>query len=454
MPVSSLGVGSGLELGSLVDNLVKVERQSAEGPLNRRQARAELRLSALGSLRSSVAGLLASVGALEDFSIGRTARSSADTMVTGTATSTADLGSYLINVVQVATAQSLSTDDANPFTDPDASLGAGTVTVTVGTDNLQVSLTPGQDSLRDVRDAINDSGLDAQAALVQSGGNYYLLLTSGTTGTGAQMMLTVDGTVDTRLASANMIETVAAQDASYTVNGLSLTSTSNTIADVVPGVTLELHADTGGASVALDVVADTKSLGERLDAIVTAFNTLSTNMSALGSASPDGSTAGPLVGDASLRSLQREVGRMFSTNFATEVAGNPFANLIDLGIHTDLSGIATLDQGELQTALDQNEAGVEALVAAFSESFNEKLKSFEGSSGILTHRADQLSAELKRIGDQRTELDRRMSEVEARLVAKFSALDSLVAQFNQTSTFLTQQLASISAITNYRRNNS
>ena len=97
-------------------------------------------------------------------------------------------------------------------------------------------------------------------------------------------------------------------------------------------------------------------------------------------------------------------------------------------------------------ALTQNEAGVAALVSAFAEAMSSQLKAYEGSEGILTQRSDQLSAELRNIARQREEIDRRMVGVEERLRAKFSALDSLVSRFNNTSTYLAQQLAAISSL--------
>lgn len=451
-PINSLGVGSGLELGNLVDGLVSIERQAAEGPLDRRQAKAELNFSAIGSLRSSVDGLISAISSLEDSGVGRTVESSFPEAVTATASDTADFSSYLLNVTQVAVAQSLATDAGNLFTDADASLGEGTLTVAVGDTSIEIELSDGEDSLNHVRDAINASDLGIQAAIVQDGDNYNLLLTSSQTGTDGAMSLTVTGTVDTRLASANMAETTAAQDAQYSINGLSLTSSSNTITGVLPEITLELHADTGGQSVVLDVESDSDGLGAGLAAFVTAYNALATNMSALGGASPDGSSAGPLVGDASLRALQRQIGSIFSTSFSTDIEDNPFSTLVSIGVHTSQTGSAVLDPAAFAEALAENQAGVEALVASVVEGLGAKMEGFGGSTGILAHRGDQLGAELKRISEQREDLDRRMTEVESRLVAKFSALDSLVAQFNNTSSFLTQQLANLSSIANYRRN--
>jgi len=440
--ISSLGAGSGLDLGSLLDNLVTVERQSAERLLNSRQARAELKLSSIGSLRATVDTFAGAVTELRDFKPGMSVTTSNSDAVTATAGDGADAASYLIEVAGIAVAQSLASDGLNAFAAADAELGTGTLTVTVGATTVNLALASGNNSLRGIRDAINASGLDIQAAVIQDGGAYRLLLTSGQTGTAGVMTLTVNGSLDARLASAGMEETTAAEDASYRVNGLALTSASNTVVDVLPGITLELKAPTT-APVSIGVGTDAKALGEKLGRLVTAYNGLVNNMKKLGAASPDGRTAGPLVGDAGLRSLQRSVQGIFGQNVSTGVADNPFRNLVGLGVHTNLSGEASVDMAKLAEALEQDREGVEALVKSFAASLSTKLDAFEGSSGTFGFRSDQLNAELKRIRDDRVALDRRMSALEQRLSKRFSALDSLVSEFNSTSAYLAQQLASL-----------
>jgi flagellar hook-associated protein 2 len=444
--IASLGVGSGLDLGTLLDKLVTVERQSAERLLNSRQARAEIRLSSIGSLRATVDTLAGAVAELTDFSLGLSVTSSDKEAVNATAGEDADPASYLVEVTQIALAQSLATDAQSPFADPDVALGAGTLAVTIDGTTVNLAIGPGNNSLRGIRDAINASALDIHAAVVRDGAAWRLLLTSGQTGTEGVMTLTVDGTLDARLASAAMEETTPAQDALYSVNGLELTSSSNSITDVLPGLSVELGKATAGP-VRLDVGVNADALGERLSRLVTAYNGLVNNMKKLGAASPDGKTAGPLVGDAGLRSLQRSVQGIFGQSFSTDVADNPFRNLVGLGVQTSLTGEASVNVARLKEALAQNRDGVEALVGSFAAGFSTRLDAFEGSAGVFGFRSDQLNGELKRIRDDRAALDRRMDALEARLSRRFSALDSLVSQFNSTSTYLAQQLASLATLT-------
>lgn len=444
--INSLGVGSGLDLGSLLDKLVAVERQGAERLLNNRQARAELKLSSIGSLRATVDTLAAAVTALKDFDLSLAVTSSNKDAVTATAGTDADVASYLVEVTQLARAQSLASDGATPFTDADAGLGEGTLAITVDGTTVNLAIASGNNSLRGIRDAINASTIGVQAAVVQDGAAWRLLLTSEKSGMEGVMTLTVDGTLDARLASASMQETTAAQDALFSVNGLDLSSASNSVPDVLPGLTLELKAPTTGP-VTISVGTDNDALGEKLARVVTAYNGLVSNMKKLGAASPDGKSSGPLVGDAGLRSLQRSVLGIFGRNLSTDVANNPFRNLAELGIKTSLSGEASLDTAALKKALAQDRDSVEALVEAFGTSFSQALDSFDGGNGVFGFRSDQLTAELKRIRDDRDQLERRLSALEERLTKRFSALDSLVSQFQSTSTYLAQQLTSLANLT-------
>jgi flagellar hook-associated protein 2 len=444
--INSLGVGSGLDLGTLLDKLVTVERQGAERLLNNRQARAELKLSSIGSLRATVDTLAAAVAALKDFDLDLAVTSSNKEAVTATAGTDADVASYLIEVTQLARAQSLASDGSSPFVNVDAALGEGTLSITVDGTTVNLAIASGNNSLRGIRDAINASTIGIQAAVVQDGAAWRLLLTSEKSGTEGAMTLTVDGTLDARLGSASMEETTAAQDALFSVNGLDLSSSSNSVADVLPGLALELKAVTTGP-VTLTVGTDSDALGEKLARVVTAYNGLVNNMKKLGAASPDGKTSGPLVGDAGLRSLQRSVLGIFGKNLSTESTDNPFRNLAELGIKTSLSGEASLDTTALKKALTQDRGSVEALVAAFGASFSTALDAFDGGNGVFGFRSNQLTAELKRVRDDRDQLERRLGALEERLTKRFSALDSLVSQFQSTSTYLAQQLTSLANLT-------
>ncbi|TVS18558.1 MAG: flagellar hook-associated protein 2 [Gammaproteobacteria bacterium] len=437
--ISSLGVGSGLDLNSLVTSLVRAERSPTESRLNRSQAAAETQLSALGRLRSAVGELETRIGGLSNFDVSRSASSSAANKVQVTAEGNPDLGSFSVRVSALASAQSLAT---SAFADVDQDLGSGSLLIEQGGESVTLEFSPERATLADVRDAINASDLDVQAVIVRDGDSSRLLLTSTATGSAGEMTLSVTGGLDARLASSEMTETAAAANASFSVNGLELSSSSNQVEDVIPGLTLNLRQTTeGNETVTVTVAQDRAGAGNKLEAMVKAYNGLVDTMKSLGRVDPEGGKSGPLVGDATLRALQGRLGGAFTTPQAVE-PGQP-TMMLDLGLSVDVEGRASLNASTLDEALMADEAGVEALVSAFATRFSAVIEGFAGSGGVIASRTDGLTAQLRRVADQRASLDLRMEQVETRLRTQFSALDATLAQFQNTSEFLGQQLAGL-----------
>src|SRR5690606_1269324 len=338
---------------------------------------------------------------------------------------------------ELAAAQSLASD---LFDDVDAALGEGTLTLTVGDTVTELALAEGTNSLAAVRDAINASDAGVNAVIVRDGDGYRLLLTSAESGAANVMTLTVDGTIDTRLASDQMTETVAAKDAVFVVNGLELTSPTNTIENVIDGLTLTLK-QAGEDPVAIRVEQDREGVRKALDDVVAKYNALVTQIRDLGRPGAKSAQPGPVVGDATQGALASSLSGVFSAQHGEP--GSGFERLLDIGFSTDVQGKVSLDGAKLEAALAADPEAVEALVSAFAESLAETLKTYTSSDGLIKARTDGLDAELKRLRSDRDALDRRMEQLEARLRAQFAALDSLLAQFQNTSNYLASQLAGL-----------
>ncbi|MFS8609308.1 MAG: flagellar filament capping protein FliD [Gammaproteobacteria bacterium] len=437
MSISSLGVGSGLDLATLVDQLVAAERAPAQSRIALKQTRAQTKLSAFGSLRSAISNLETSLEKLDGFKAGMKATSASPDAVSVTAGDAPVAGVYNVVVRELAAAQSLASD---LFDDVDAALGEGTLTLTVGDTVTEIELAEGTNSLAAVRDAINASDAGVNAVIVRDGDGYRLLLTSAESGAANVMTLTVDGTIDTRLASDQMTETVAAKDAVFVVNGLELTSPTNTIENVIDGLTLTLK-QVGEDPVAFTVEQDREGVRKALDDVVAKYNALVTQIRDLGRAGAESAQRGALVGDATLRALQSSLSGVFSAQHGEP--GSGFERLLDIGFSTDVQGKVSLDGTKLDEALAADPEAVEALVGAFAEHLAGTLKAYTESDGLIEARTDGLDAELKRLNRDREALDRRMEQLEARLRAQFAALDSLLAQFQNTSNYLASQLAGL-----------
>lgn len=439
--ISSLGIGSGLDLATLVEQLVVAERAPAQNRINLKQAQAQTKLSAFGSLRSAIANLESSVEKLQSFKAGMKATSASPDAVSVTVGDAPVAGVYNVVVHELASAQSLASE---AFDDIDAALGEGTLTLTVGDTVTEIELADGANSLAAVRDAINDSDAGVNAVIVRDGDAYRLLLSSAETGAANAMTLTVDGSVDARLASDQMTETAAARDALFSVNGLELTASTNTIEDVIDGITLTLK-QVGEDPVAIRVEQDREGVRKALEDVVAKYNALVTQIRDLGRAGVEGAQRGPLVGDSTLRALESSLAGVFSAQHGEP--GSGLERLLDLGFATDVQGKVSLDAAKLADALATDAAGVERLVAAFAESFTGTLETYTKDDGLLDARTDGLDAELKRLRNDRDALDRRMEQFEARLRAQFTALDSLLAQFQSTSNYLASQLGGLANLT-------
>ncbi|NHA13375.1 flagellar filament capping protein FliD [Thioalkalivibrio sp. XN279] len=434
--IASLGVGSGLDLQSLVQRLVSAERAPAEGRLSRSASSLNAQISAYGQLKSGLAKLDGALKKLSDLGEARSVQVSDTKLVTATATETADLGSYSIKVTSLAAAQSLASDG---FADADASLGAGQLSMSVGgTDPVTITLAEGADSLRDVRDAINEAEAGVSATLIKDGEEYRLLLTADETGLANTITVTPGTGMDARLGSAAMTQVTPPADAYFSVSGLALTSASNTIEEVLPGVTLTLKGETEeNSTVTVTVGRDDQSTRKAVDAFVSAYNAvidLTAKLSGYNAETQQGST---LTGDATLRSIRgalpaalgRETGAAW--------------NAVEMGLRSDVQGKLSLDAEDFAARLAEDPAGALASLRGFADGLGEEVRRYSDAEGLLDNRTEGMKASLKAIETQYETLARRMESYEARLVKQFSALDQMVAQMNSTSSYLTAQLANI-----------
>jgi flagellar hook-associated protein 2 len=432
--ISSLGVGSGLDLGSLVRQLVAAERAPAEGRLNRTESKMQAQISALGQVKSSLANMdkvLARLSALAD---ARSVRVSNEAAFSATATTAADVGRYTIEVFELARAQSLASAG---FPDADAALGAGDLTIALGAnDPVTVTIAEGANSLRDVRNAINGANAGVLATLVRDGAEWRLLLTAEESGLANAVSLSVSGTLNGNIASAAMTETVAAADARFSVAGLALSSASNVVDDVLPGVTLNLRGLTD-APVELSVGRDAETARAALNEFVTAYNAVIDLAARLSRANPETGERSVLTGDSTLRAIRGAL------PMALGADSGAAWNAVELGLRSDRDGKLSLDGAAFEARLLDDPAQVLASVRGFGGALAQNIEIYTDRGGVLATRTESLQSSLRSLGLQRDQLDRRMESVEARLIRQFSVLDQMISQMQNTSSFLAARLATL-----------
>lgn len=413
--ITSPGLGSGLDINSLVTKLVDAEKAAPTNRLDQREAKLQARLSAYGTLKGALSKLQTSLASLTTSSTfqSKSVASSDEAVLTASATSNATVGKYGFNVTQLADNHKLATDPtlANAqFTSSTDIIGTGNLVFKFGTTEYDkgsdtynsftqnadkatatVEITDG--SLVGIRDAVNNADIGVNASIVFDGRYYRLTFTSET---GAANSLEISATDDdsdntdaaglsllTFNSAANHLEqTGAGQDAAFSVNGINVTSTSNTVTDTIHGVTIDLY-DTGSSTLTVDL--DKNKASNAISAFVADYNGLISTINDLSKYNPDTQEAGLLNGDGILRNIDSQVRRLLSS--AVQGAGGDISSLADIGISRNSSdGSLVVDKSKLGDLLETNYQDVAAVFAAIATP-TDSLINFS-SSGALTQAGD------------------------------------------------------------------
>lgn len=443
MAISSAGIGSGLDVNSLVAQLVSAERAPVQNRLDLREIKTQSTLSALGTFKSALASFQTALNALggTGTALGRLSTSSSKPeLFTATTSTGAVAGSFGIEVMELAVAGKIAT---TAYASADAVVGNGTVTVGAGTDTFTVTLTDGDNTLADLRDKINaasdNSGVSA--AILNESGGARLVLTSRETGVSNAVNLSSAAAVGgASFITTSVVNT--AKDAEVEIDGFPYTSASNTLDDVVDGVSIKLLKAEIGTVGTLSLTPDTTASSGAVDAFVKSYNSLLSLVAAQTRFDPDSKSGGPLIGDAAVRGSMQQIRSLLGGSMDS----GAYRVLADLGIKTAKDGTLSVDSSKLLAAMQADPTAVKNLFGG-SEGVSTRLapvlEGMLGTGGRLEAGTKGLKARLEDIADRREALDLRMAAVERRYRAQFTALDTLLGQMQTTSTYLTQQLANL-----------
>lgn len=371
--ISSLGIGSGVLNSDLVDQLVAAERKPATNRLDFNQQRTEALISAYGTLRSAITELrlpmrqLSSPDNLKSF----TASSSSDDVAVSLDSAKASRGSYTVQVDSLAQAQSLA---SATFQDKDSTpVGTGSLTLFVGGESKNITVDSSNNTLQGLANAINDAGLGATAGVIDTGNGFRLVMSAEETGTDNAIKISVNDS-DGNNADAsglsqfafngtaqNLTETVAAKDAVVQVNGISITRSTNTIDNVIDGLTFDVKAE--GVTSVVKVSQDTGAVADRVAGFVEKFNTLQQTIKGLAGYNAETGQGGLLSGDATVRNIQNQL-RNVLTRVVPGLEDASVRTLADVGITTDFqTGNLTFDREKFTEQLKANPDDVTALFA-------------------------------------------------------------------------------------------
>ncbi len=461
MSINAPGIGSGLDIEGLVQQLLAAEAQPSQLRLNRREARLQSRLSGFGVFKSALDQLRTALAGLKDINLfnGRGVSIGNEALFSATAQSSAATGSYAIEVVRLAQAQKLA---SGPVASATTTVGYGTLTIDIGGSAFSVEIDSGAASLADIRSAINAApdNTGVSATLVTANDGVRLVLTGNQTGVAKNITVTQSGgdgglaalVYDPANMTTNLTSLQAAQDAQIQVDGFAYDSADNVISEAISGLTLTLKSAAPGSPTTLGISNDTGGSGAKVSGFVEAYNKALKTLQGLGAFNAATGSGGALLGDATLRSfmgsLRNEVVKSLTGN------GN-YAALFEIGITTAVDGTLNVDGVKLDAALANNFNDVGRLFGTESTGVAQRLDAliaaYVDSNGLISSRTEGIQDSVEGINSAREALDRRLEQVERRLRSQFAALDTLVAQFRSTGDFLTQQLENLSPVNNRRR---
>lgn len=405
MGISSAGIGSGLQVDSIVSSLMAIEQKPLTA-VTKQKTDYQSQISAYGTLKSSLSAFQSAVSALSSASKfnAQTVTSSSAAVFTATANGTAALGDNAITVSQLAKAQKLTFAGTANVAD---TVGTGTLTISFGTYNsasavapttpnsftpnaaktdISITIDSSNNTLSGVRDAINASNSSVSATIVNDGTINHLVITSKDTGEVNTLKITTtdsDGNdtdnaglsqlaYDPTAAAGsgkNMSQMQAAKNALLNIDGIDVVKPSNTITDAIGGVTLNLLT-TSLDSVNLNVASNKEAVKTSVTAFVDAYNKLDTSLRNLTKYDPTGKASGALLGDATTRSVITQL-KSVMTNAIT--ANGTFSTLSQIGVSFQATGQLALDSTKLDAAVASNFSGIASLFATSAKTTDPQL---------------------------------------------------------------------------------
>ena len=447
--VNTLGAGSGIDVKSLAQSLVDAEKTPKKERIEAKIAKTEAKITGFGAVKFALSELKNAFGKLNDASDFSSIKpSNTQPAAFGiSASPSAEAGSYSIEVLQTALAQRTASDS---FADRATPLNGGAAFklnlsvggVSQGEINVTTATPAGMVS------AINGAKLGVTAQLINTGNGFNVVVT-GETGATQNFSLTSDDgqsiaplpkTPVPGVNFANNLQT--ATDASFKVNGLTVSRSSNTVSDVIDGVTLDLYTTTTGAA-RIDLNRDTAGIKENIQGLVAAYNDFEETLKILGDRSSEVEEfGGILAGESLLQSVRTQVRAMITNNSTTP--GTTIKAARDVGLSIDRFGKLTLDETKLDTALQNNFGEVSTMFSAGTNNQSiyspapaglagSAINSIEKmllSTGLIDTQSKSATTQIAKFKDEMTVLEERMEKLMTRYMNQFSVMESIVGNSN------------------------
>lgn len=459
-----------IDVPTLVSQLMGIERRPIE-KLTAKISSYETKISSFGTISSLASGFQTATKALNTSLQKLAAAPSDPNVLAATATSTAVPGSYSVSVSQLAQSQNLvatgqissstaiGDGSATTITFDLGAISGGTLTNGVysgatftpnGSGSTSITIDSSNNTLEGIRDAINTANLGVNATIVNDGSGtpYRLALSSSNSGVSNSFKITTsggDGSLNNLLAydpegAQNLTQTLAAQNANLTVNGIAITSASNNVSEAIQGVTLTLK-NTTATPTSLTITRDTSAINSAASSFADAYNALASQIKSRSAYATDGNAGGALSGDGTLRLMQDQLRNIFMT----PASGGTLTSLGQVGLSIQRDGTMLVDSSKLNSALSANYSDVKNLFSG-STGYATRLEAWAKSTlepgGVIETRTQNLSKYIKDQNEAVDKMETRMAALEKKYRIEYTNLNRLLSNMNTTSTFLTQQLAS------------
>lgn len=470
MSISVGGLISGLDTNGIIDQLLALQQKPIVR-LQRQEAGYQVELSAYGGMQAVLNSLKSAIEGLDSVSdFTNFSATSGDTdLFSVSADENAAAGSYDVTVHNLAKVHKLTSE---AFTETEA-VGGGTIQLRLG-DAAAVDISvSGTDTIADVAQSINDADAGVNAAVVFDGTNYFLTLTGKETGAANLIDLTVtdddgDSTDLSGLSrlvyevsgdTKNLNNTQTAEDSMITVDGVSnISRDTNVIDDVIQGITITLEsAPATDNEAVLTVSRDTSAIVSKINSFVSAYNGALDLFETYQNYDSDAGTAGVLLGDATTNHIRTSL-----ENLITDAVSGveSLSRLENLGITLNSEGRLEVDSSTLNNMLDdhfddvlqfftQSTEGSEGFAVRMVDDMDAILDS---GSGLLAVKTDGIQNSIDDIEDQVERMEMRNSIWETRIRAQFNALELLLAEYQTTGDYLSQQIVGLQNLNDYISN--
>lgn len=469
--VASSSAPGTIDVQSLVSQLMAVAKQPITA-LNTQISAEQTQLSDFGTISGMVSSLQTAITNLNISAVVNSASSSNTAAVTATAASNAVAGSYSMNITALAQSQSLvsagqasSSTAISNGTATTVTFAFGTTSGTTFTSNgsatKSITIDSTNNTLSGIALAINTASIGVTATIINDGSAtapYHIALTSNSTGASNSLQITTsggDGTINTLLAydptgTMNMTQTVAAQNASFTLNGIAISSASNTVTNAVQGVSLSLASLTSSPAV-VTVGPNTQGVTANITSFVTAYNALWTELqtvSSYGTASTTGGTttgAGDLAGNGTVRMMMNQIQSVLDTA-TTPATGGSLSYLAQIGVALKTDGTLSVDSATLSNALNNNFSDVSNLLTS-ATGVGTNMNTWANSvlapgNGLIPSATTAINSTITDQQNKITQMTAQMTVLQAQYIQQYTNLNMLLTSMNSTSSYLTQQFSS------------